>query len=172
MIILLGLIVILIVSFGAASTGRTVSKWVAFKFGDGTTMQSLTINSINGIGLDYDEVELTAFKDAIKGSLPGHPGLTIEIAGPLDTTASTGTHVLLSADAGGVTPRSFDVQIGVRAAWESGAPQFGISASATSGLLCLSYLVDPSGVSYTAKFAMLAGSSAPAWGTEAEVVLA
>lgn len=156
----------------ATQTGRTVSKWTAFKFGDGTTMQSLLINSINGVGLDYDEVDLTAFKDAIKGVLPGHPGLTIEISGPMDTTASTGTHVLLSADAGGNTPRSFDVQIGSRHAWESGEAQFGISASATSGLLCLSYVVDPSGVSYTAKFNMMAGSSAPAWGTEAEVVLA
>lgn len=155
-----------------ALTGRTVSKWVAFKFGDGTTMQSLVIDSINGVGLDYDEVELTAFKDAVKGVLPGHPGLTIEITGPMDSTASTGTHVLLSADAGGVTPRSFDVQIGVRAAWEDGAPQFGISASATSGLLCTSYMVDPSGVSYSARFSMFAGSSAPAWATSAEVVLA
>lgn len=156
----------------ATQTGRTVSKWVAFKFGDGSTMQSLLINSINGVGLDYDEVDLTAFKDAIKGVLPGHPGLTIEIAGPMDTTASTGTHVLLSADAGGVTPRSFDVQIGSRHAWEAGEAQFGLSASATSGLLCTSYMVDPSGVSYTARFAMFPGSSAPAWGTSAEVVLA
>ena len=156
----------------AALTGRTVSKWCAFKYGDGTTMQNILIDSINGIGLDYDEVELTAFSDAIKGVLPGHPGLTIEITGPFDSTASTGTHVLLSADAGGVTPRSFDFQIGVRAAWEAGAPQFGISASSTSGLLCTSYMVDPSGVSYSARFGMFPGSSAPAWGTAVEVVLA
>ena len=155
----------------AANTGRTVSKWVTFNLGDGSSMNSLVINSINGVGLDYDEVDLTAFSDAIKGVLPGHPGLTIEITGPMDTTAS-GTHAILSADAGGVTPRSFDVQIGIRHAWESGEPQFGISATSTSGILVLSYVVDPSGITYTSRLAMFAGSSAPAWGTAAEVVLA
>lgn len=155
----------------ATQTGRTVSKWVAFKLGNGTSMNSLVINSINGVGLDYDEVDLTAFSDAIKGVLPGHPGLTIEIGGPLDTTAG-GTHSILSGDAGGVTPRSFDVQIGIRHAWEDGEPQFGISASSTSGILVTSYMVDPSGVSYTARLSMMAGSLAPAWGTTAEVVFA
>ena len=155
-----------------ALTGRTVSKYTVFKFGDGTTMQSLKINSINGVGLTYEEVDLTAWMDAIKGALPNTPDLAITISGPLDTTATTGTHALLTADVGGVTPRSFDVQIGVRAAWEEGAPQFGISASSTSGLLCTSYVVDPSGASYTATFKMFPGSSAPAWGTEAEIVLA
>ena len=153
-----------------ALTGRTVSKYVAFKFGDGTLMNSMVINSINGVGLTYDEVDLTALMDAVKGVLPNTPDCAITISGPLDTTASM-THAKLSGDAGGVTPRSFDVQVGIRAAWEEGAPQFGISASATSGMLCTSYVVDPSSMTYTATFKMFAGSSAPAWGTEAEEVL-
>jgi len=154
-----------------ALTGRTVSKYVAFKYGDGTLMNSMVINSINGVGLTYDEVDLTAFMDAVKGVLPNTPDFALSISGPLDTTASM-THAKLSADAGGITPRSFDIQIGIRAAWEDGAPQFGISASATSGLLCTSYVVDPGASSYTATFRMFPGSSAPAWGTVAEVVLA
>ena len=153
-----------------ALTGRTVSKFTAFKWGDGTLMNSMVVNSINGVGLTYDEVDLTAFMDAIKGVLPNTPDCAITISGPLDTTASM-THAKLSGDAGGVTPRSFDVQIGIRAAWEEGAPQFGISASATSGMLCTSYVVDPGASSYTATFKMFPGSSAPAWGTEAEEVL-
>ena len=152
-------------------TGRTVSKWVNFLWGDGTLMNSMEVNSINGVGLTYDEQDLTAFQDAVKGVLPNTPDCAITITGPFDTTASL-THAKLSADAGGVTPRSFDIQIGIRAAWEDGAPQFGISASSTSGMLCTSYIFDPSSSTYTATFRMFPGSSAPAWATEAEVVLA
>lgn len=171
MIILLILVITLIVSLCATQTGRTVSKWVAFKLGDGSSMNSLVINSINGVGLTYDEVDLAAFMDAVKGVLPNTPDLAMTISGPFDTTAS-GTHAILSGDAGGVTCRSFDVQIGSRHAWEDGEAQFGISASATSGLLCTSYIVDPGGATYTATFRMFPGSSAPTWGTAAEIVLA
>ena len=150
--------------------GRTVSKFVTFLYGDGTLMNSMVVNSINGVGLTYDEVDLTAFMDAVKGALPNTPDCAITISGPFDSTASM-THTKLSGDAGGQTPRSFDVQVGIRTAWVSGSPQFGISASATSGILCTSYVVDISSMTYTATFKMFPGSSAPAWGTGAEVVL-
>lgn len=153
----------------AAQTGRTTSKWTVFKVDDSSgTLRQIAVDSINGVGLVYDEVDLTAFQDAIKGALPAHPDVTITITGPFDTTADTGSHTVLSGIVGGVTPLSLDVQVGIRHAWESGEPQFGITSSSTSGFLCFDYQPDLNTGKYSAKFRMFPGSSAPAWGTAAE----
>jgi hypothetical protein len=152
-----------------ANTGRTVSRWTAFLFSDGSNMRELPVDTINGVGLTYEEVELTAFMDAIKGALPNTPDCQIDISGPFDTTANS-AHAVLSAANGAVTPRSLDVQVGIRHDWESGEPQFGITASSTSGFICTNYVVDVNTGKYTAKFRLVSGSSAPAWGTAAEAV--
>jgi len=159
----------------AAQTGRTVSKWVDFRVDDsGGTLRSIPVNSINGVGLEYPEADVTAFQDAIRGALPEHPECEIEISGPFDnsTAASAGTlsgsHTILSAINGGNTPLTLDVQIGIRHAWESGEPQFGITSSSTSGFLCRDYEVNLDDMTYSAVFYMYPGSSAPAWGTAAE----
>ena len=159
----------------AAQTGRTTQKWVSFNVDDsGGTLRTIPIDSINGVGLTYDQVELTALQDAIKGALPAHPDCVIEITGPFDTTAVaaagtlSGSYTVLSAIVGGVTPLTLDVQIGIRHAWESGEPQFGITSSATSGFLCFDFQPDLNTGKYSASFRMFPGSSAPAWGTAAE----
>ena len=152
-----------------AQTGRTTSKWTAFLVDDSAgTPRNIPVDSINGVGLTYDEVDLTAFTDAIKGALPAHPDVTITITGPFDTTADTGSHTVLSAICGGVTPLTLDVQVGMRHAWEAGEPQFGITSSAANGFLCFEYIPDVNSGKYSAKFRMFPGSIAPAWGTAAE----
>lgn len=149
---------------------RTVKRWVAFLVDDsGGTLRNIPVNSINGVGLNYPEADVTAFTDALKGVLPDTPECVIEISGPFDNTASTGSHTVLSAIAGGVTPLSLDVQVGMLAAWTNGSPQFGITSSAANGFLCQSYTVDMATMTYTARFGMFPGSIAPAWGTAAEV---
>lgn len=158
--------------------GRTVSKWVRFVTGDNAgTLREVPVDSINGVGLTYDEVELTAFQDAIKGVLSGHPDCVVEITGPFDTSAAvaaagsgaapalSGSHTVLNPLAGGNTPRSLGVYIGDRAYWATGAPVFGISSSATSGFICTAYTVDTSAGKYSARFRLFPGSSLPAWGT-------
>lgn len=156
-----------------ANVGRTVSKWVDFRVDDSAgTLRSIPVDSINGVGLDYDEVDLTAFQDAIKGALPNTPDCVIEIGGPFDTTTAqtagtlSGSHTVLNGINGLSTPLSLAVLLGVRHAWEAGEPIFGLTSTATSGFLCFSYKVDPSG-KYTAKFKCFPGSSAPAFGTSA-----
>lgn len=159
----------------AVQTGRTNQKWVSFNIDDSAgTLRTIPVDSINGVGLTYDEVDLTAFQDAIKGALPAHPDVAITITGPFDTTAAnsagtlSGSHTILSAINGAQTPLTLDVQVGIRHAWEAGEPQFGITSSATSGFLCFDYQVDVNAGKYSAKFRMFPGSSAPAWGTAAE----
>ena len=138
------------------------------------TLRTIPVDSINGVGLTYDEVDLTAFQDAIKGVLPAHPGCTITISGPFDNSAAaaagtlSGSHTILAPINGGNTPLTLDVQVGIRHAWEAGEPQFGITSSATSGFLCTEYIPDVNNGKYSAKFVMYPGSSAPAWGTAAE----
>lgn len=159
----------------AAQNGRTVKRYTNFIVDDSAgTLRSIPVDSINGVGLDYDEVDLTAFQDAIKGVLLDTPDCTITISGPFDSSvaatspALSGSHTVLSAIVGLNVPLSLDVQIGIKHAWEAGEPQFGITSSATSGFLCKSYIVDPQNAKYSATFRMAAGSAAPAWGTAAE----
>ena len=160
----------------AAQTGRTTQKWTNFIVDDsGGTIRSIPVDSINGVGLTYDEVELTAFQDAIKGALPAHPDCVITITGPFDTSAAaasptlSGSHTVLSGINGGTTPLTLDVQVGIRHTWEAGEPQFGITSSAANGFLCTAYQVDVNAGKYSAKFRVYPGSVAPAWGTSAEV---
>jgi hypothetical protein len=159
----------------AAQTGRTVSRFVSFNVDDsGGTLRTIPINSINGVGLDYPEKDLTAFQDAVKGALPETPECAIEIEGPFDTAAAavagtlSGSHTVLSAIVGLSTPLTLDVQIGIRHAWESGEPQFGLTSTSANGFLCTSYKVNPNDGTYSAKFVVYPGSAIPAWGTAAE----
>jgi hypothetical protein len=157
-----------------ANTGRTVSRYTDFRVDDSAgTLRSIPVDSINGVGLTFDEVNVTAFQDAIKNALLGHPGCTISITGPFDTGAAqaagtlSGSHTILNGIVGVNTPLSLDVQVGIRHAWESGEPQFGITSSSTSGFLCSEYVPDINNGKYSAKFVVV-GSVAPAWGTAAE----
>lgn len=164
-----------------AQTGRMQSRFVNFIIEDsGQALREIPIDSISVVGVTYDEQELTAFQDAVKGILPGMPDAPIEITGPFDNSAVqtasasgvapalSGSHTVLSAINGLSVPLSLDVQFGIRHTWETGEPQFGISQSATSGYLCVNYTVDVSTMKYSAKFVLLPGSSLPAFGTAAE----
>ena len=159
-----------------AQTGRTVSKWTKFLVDDSAgTLREIPVSSINGVGLDYDEADLTAFSDALHGVLLNQANCQIDIAGPFDTSAAadpasavSGSHTVLSGIVGVNTPLTLDVRIGMRHVWEAGEPQFGITSSTTDGFLCKSYTVNPDDGTYSARFVMFAGSSAPAWGTTAE----
>lgn len=159
----------------AANVGRTVKRFTNFIVHDTAgVLRAIPVDSINGVGLNYPEVDLTAFQDAIKGALPDTPECVLDITGPLDSSAASaspalsGSHTVLAPLAGGVTPLSVDVQIGIRHPWEAGEPQFGITKSATSGFLCTQYNVNPDTGKYSAKFVMFPGSAAPAWGVAAE----
>lgn len=166
----------------AALTGRTPSKYVRFIIKDsGGTLREIPVNKIGNVGLTSPEVELTAIQDAIQGFLLGIPGFKLDFGGPFDTTAAaavaasaaapvlSGSHTILNPINGLQTPLSWAIYIGVRAYWETGAPVFGISSSATNGVLVSKYEIVPGGpqdgVMYEAAICMAAGSTAPAWGT-------
>ena len=162
------------------ATGRTVSKFFKFQLKDsGGVLRDIPVNSVNGIGLTYDEVDLTAFQDAVKGFLPNQPDFTLTISGPFSNSAAvaasgsgqaaalSGSHTVLAALNGQMTPLSFGCYFGIQNYWSTGDPVFGLSATATSGVLVLDYQVDPSNMTYSAKLRLFPGSAAPTWGTTA-----
>ena len=158
-----------------ANTGRTTLKNTNFIIGDSAaTLRNIPINTLSVVGVTYDELDLTAWQDAVKGALPSMPDAPISISGPFDTAAAgtspalSGSHTVLSALVGLTTPISLDIQIGIRHAWEAGEPQFGITKGAGSGYLVTSYIVNPAEMSYTAELRLYPGSVLPAWGTAAE----
>src|SRR4051812_23443430 len=115
------------------NTGRTHPRWIDFRVKDsGGTLRSIPVSSINGIGLNYEEMDVTAFQDAIKSSVLGQPEAPIEVSGPFDTSAVaaagtlSGSHTVLNAIDGATTPLTLDVQVGIGHAWTAGEPQFGI----------------------------------------------
>lgn len=168
----------------AANTGRTVSHFVNLVISDsGDTLRDIPINSNNlsVVGVTYDQEEgIVAFQDAVNAALPNMPSAPISFGGPFDTTAAqaasgtgvapaySGSHIVLSALNGLMTPLSLDIQFGIRQTWETGEPQFGITASATSGYLVFEYTVDPNSMLYQCTLNLFPGSSLPAWGTAAE----
>lgn len=158
------------------ATGRTVTKWTRFGVDDsGGTPREIPVDSISAVGFVYDETDLTAYQDQVKGYLSNHPDAPIEITGPLDNAVVaalagsgaaptlSGSHTVLSAIVGGNTPLGLWVGFGIRGYWTTGDPAFGVVApSATSGYLCTKYQVE--GEKYSARFVPYPGT-VPAWGT-------
>jgi hypothetical protein len=140
-------------------------------------LREIPVDSINGVGLDYPEKDVTAFQDAIHTVLPEIPDLEITITGPFDTStaqgastsgaapALSGSHTVLYNLAGGNTPLALCIAFGMRHYYETNEPTFGLTGTAANGFLCLSYVVNPDDMKYTAKFKVCAGSAIPAWGT-------
>lgn len=154
-----------------AQTGRTVEDFTNFLISQGGSMRQINIDTLGDVGLDYPAVEMRAFQDLVRGSLVGKPNFGLDFEGPVDNTATTGTSTVLRALAGQQTALSFDVQFGVRHAWEAGEPQFGVTGvvASNSGVWVTKY--SESGGRFKSRIEMLAGSvAAPAWGTAAEVV--
>jgi len=165
----------------AAQTGRTVSKFTNLVMSDDSNaLRDVPINTLSVCGVTYEEQDVHAFQDAVMSALPGMPDAPIDFSGPFDTTAAqaasgtgvvpalSGPHSMLSTMNGAYTPRSVDVQIGMRQTWETGEPQFGLTATATSGYLVTSYNVNLDDMTYSATLRLYPGSSLPAWGTAAE----
>lgn len=158
----------------AVQTGRTNKKFCDFQMGDSAgTMRSIPVDTINGLALTYDEQDLTAFIDAIHGVLTGWPNMTLTIAGPWDTTAAaaagslSGSHTVLNVTNGLAVGLSLNIEVGMRHAWVSGEPTFGITHTTTAGVIVTDYGVDINNGKFTAKIRHLTGSTACAWATVA-----
>jgi hypothetical protein len=161
------------------ATGRTVDKWVRFAVDDSSgTPREIPINTLSPVGFSYDESDLTAFQDAVKGYLAMHPDAPIDIGGPWGNLAAaalaasgaaptlSGAHTVLQPISAPTftTPLGLAVMYGIRGYWTTGDPVFGVVApSATSGYVCTKYQQEGGGM-YSARFVPFAGTT-PAWGS-------
>jgi len=159
----------------ASLTGRTTFKWTTLYIGDtGNVLRAVPIDSLSAVGVKYDEQEVTAWQDAVKGRLPTMPDCVIEFGGPWDTSSAatvptlSGSQTVLYPLVGLSVPRTIDIRIGIRAAPEADSPQFGLSRSATSGFIVTNFDVDMKTGSYKARAVPFPGSDLPAFGTAAE----
>lgn len=159
-----------------AKTGRTVSKFTNFIVDDDSgAIREVPINSLSVVGITYEEQDLTAFQDAVKGALPNMPDAPIEVTGPFSSLATSvasasgvvpalsGSHTVINPTNGVMTPLTIDIQFGVRHTWETGEPCFGITSTSTSGYVCTSYLVNADDMTYSAKYVLYPGSALPDW---------
>ena len=163
------------------ATGRTVSRFFNFVIDDSSaTIRDIAVYTISIVGIVFEEQDLTALADAVKGALPNMPDAPIEITGPFSNLAVasasgsgvaavySGSHTVLSAINGLMTPLTLDCQFGIQSIWSTGDPQFGITASSVNGYILTSYTVDAASMEYAARFVLFPGSIIPAFATSAE----
>lgn len=161
------------------ATGRTVTRWVRFAVDDSAgTPREIPINSLSPVGFAYEETDVTAWQDAVKGYLANHPEAIIDISGPYDTTAAaslaasgavpvlSGSHTVLNPISAitFTTPLGLWIGFGMRGYWTAATDTaFGVVApSATSGYVCTKYQIELP--NYSASFKPFPGTS-PAFGT-------
>lgn len=162
-----------------ANTGRTVGKWIKFQIDDsGGVVRDIPVSSIGGVGIGHDEVDLTALQDALKGMLPGHGAVAVDITGPFDNSAVatasvsteapalSGSHTVLEPVNGLAVPLTLGIYYGIRHYWETGEPAFGVTSTATSGILVFDYKVNDDGT-YSAAIRPYPGTTGLDWGTAA-----
>ena len=145
-------------------TGKTTSRYIKILLDDsGSTPRDITasVDSIGGIGLTFDQVDVTTLIDAIKQYLAGRGDSSITIGGPFNNTATTGAHGVLTGLSGANIASTLTIQIGIRAAPTTGDPEW------EGEYTVLSYLinVDINAVTWTAELKPAFGTSTPAWGT-------
>jgi hypothetical protein len=146
------------------ATGKTHSRYVKVIVDDsgGTARDvSASVDTLGGIGLTFDDAEVTTFADSIKQYLTGYGNSEITMGGPFNNTATTGAHTVMSGIAGSdATSKTLTIQIGIRAAPTTGDPEW------EGEYTCSEYLVNADGVArWTARFRPALGASTPAWGT-------
>jgi len=145
-----------------AQTGRTHPKYIGFFLDNsGGTLTDLTahLDTAGTFGLTYEELDVTGASNAVQNVVVGRPSAPLTISFVYDTVVMA--H-LMALDH--VTPLTLDVRVGIRHAWESGEPCFGITSSATEGYVFEDFTTD--GVKITAKFNVF-GPTAPGFSTTA-----
>jgi hypothetical protein len=145
-----------------AQTGRTNAKYISFYLDNSSgTLTDLTAytKSIGTVGLTFEEQDVTAYSDGVRNVTIGRADAPLSITFQMDTVVYA--HLIaLNRN----TPLSLDIRIGIRHAWESGEPVFGISSSATSGYLLKDLTMNDTDI--MASFVVF-GSTAPDWATTA-----
>ncbi len=160
------------------ATGRTTPLFAKLQIEDtGGVMRDIPVLEIGGVGVNYEEFDVSALQDQVKGFMQGMGTFELTISGPFDTSAAvtasgsgqaagtylSGSHTVLEPLNGGATPRAFGVYFGVQGHWATNDPVFG----ADNCVIVTGYTVDPAKMTYSCKLAHAGGGTMPDWGTSA-----
>lgn len=161
------------------ATGRTSPRFTKFQIEDtGGIMRDVPVKTLGNVGLTYDEIDLAALQELVKGFMSGQANFSLTITGPFDNSAAvaaggsgtaaedslSGSHTVLEPLNGGLTAKSFGVYFGIQAHWATGDPVFG----AVDSIIVTDYTVDPATGMYSCKIVKAAGAANdPDWGTAA-----
>lgn len=151
------------------ATGKTTSRYVTITLDDsaGTPRNiSGSVTSIGGIGLNFEQVDVTTFVDAVMQYLAGRGDAAISLSGVFNNTpvatapAESGAHPVLTSLNGANTAATLTIAIGIRAAPATGDPKF------SGEFTCLSYVLDGdlSNLNWTTELKPAFGTATPAWG--------
>jgi len=147
----------------ASQTGKTNARHIRVYLDDvGASARdiSASVSNISGVGLVFDEQNVTCYSDGVVNFVLGHPSSEIEITGPYSDTADIGAHIVFSNRVGYITTTAtLTVQIGILAAPLSTDPEF------EGEYFVSSYLISGDGT-YTARL-VPASATVPAWGAVA-----
>ena len=105
--------------------GKTHSKWVTVSY-DGELV-TCSIDSLSGIGVNWDTVEVTTLCNSIKERLIGQGDVSIGASGPFNNTATTGAHIVVEPLNGDPTGETLIISIGSGAAPTNGDAKFTVT---------------------------------------------
>lgn len=139
--------------------GKTHSRFMTITYNSQAV--TCSINSVDGIGVSYEEVDVTTLCNAIMETIHGHGTVAINASGPFNNTATTGSHIVIQPLNGNATGATLTIAIGSNAAPTTGDPEFEVT-----NMGVFNYLAAGGGGSVTASWAWrtLPGATA-AWGT-------
>ena len=105
--------------------GKTHSKWMTVNYN--SQLITCSIDSIDGIGVNFDTVEVTTLCNQIKERLIGHGDVSISASGPFNDTATTGAHNVIEPLNGDATGATLVISIGSGAAPTTGDATFTVT---------------------------------------------
>ena len=145
------------------ATGKTNARWITIDLDDSAgAVKDITtgVLDISGVGLTYEESDVTGYSDGVKNFTLGHPSSEIDLTCTVDNTAAVGAYTVCAGivgDQGANSPFTLTVQFGIRATPAGGDPEF------EGEYYCSSLVMNGDGT-FTAR--LVPGSAtAPAFGT-------
>ena len=146
------------------ATGKTNARYITVNVDDssGTARDiSASVATVATVGLTHDVSDVTAYSDGVHNVTLGHPAAPISMSGPLNNTATTGAHIVMTGIAGSMAATyTVTVALGIKASPTTGDPEF------EGEYYCTSYTVNGADATWTGTFEP-AIATAPAWGTVA-----
>lgn len=142
------------------ATGKTHSRFVTFTYNGQDITDS--IDSVNGIGISYEETDVSSLVSAINEFIQGRGDLNIQASGKFDNSSPAGAHTVVEPLNGDTSGATLTIAIGIGAVPTTGDPEFEVTAAGV-----FNYLVQfPSGsaVTWSCNIRPLDGATA-AWGT-------